>query len=218
MSERSMQARVAWRLKEWGLRLREIASIWNLSEPRMYQIIGPSGATRIQGGTPAVHLTAELIESRSIPEPNSGCWLWFTRNKKPGGEGYGVLQSCGKSYAAHRASWIVYKGPIPEGMHVCHRCDNPCCVNPDHLFLGTPTDNMRDKVKKGRAKTTPRLGSKNSAAKLTEEQAMDILTSSDGPTKAAQKHGVSDTLVHFIRSGRAWPHLSRSILEPHKSA
>lgn len=65
-------------------------------------------------------------------------------------DGYGRIRVDGKSWLAHRFSWVLANGPIPEGMYVCHRCDNPPCINPEHLFLGTQTDNMRDMAAKGR--------------------------------------------------------------------
>ncbi len=75
------------------------------------------------------------------------CWLWTAAKDS---DGYGKFDRT----RAHRASWTMANGPIPEGLYVCHRCDNPTCVRPDHLFLGTNTDNMRDKAEKQRG--TPR--------------------------------------------------------------
>lgn len=88
------------------------------------------------------------FEARFTPEPNSGCWLWV------GGEsgfGYGHFTlPASRCRTAHRAAWLLYRGPIPKGLHVLHTCDVRCCVNPDHLWLGTHSDNMTDMVSKGR--------------------------------------------------------------------
>lgn len=78
------------------------------------------------------------------------CWSWSGRVSGPG---YGVVHITGtKRIGAHRLSWQIHRGEIPPGMFVCHRCDNPPCCNPDHLFLGTQTDNMRDASSKGRCR------------------------------------------------------------------
>lgn len=86
-----------------------------------------------------------------VPVPETGCWLWVGRTTK---DGYGLLAGGrrGKSLRAHRAMYQATRGPIPAGLFVCHKCDTPSCVNPDHLFLGTPKDNVIDMFRKGRAR------------------------------------------------------------------
>lgn len=83
------------------------------------------------------------------PEPNSGCWLWTGGTVQPGG--YGVFAPrTSPQTTAHRVSWMLFVGPIPDGLQVCHHCDVRLCVNPDHLFLGTSQDNHSDMVRKKR--------------------------------------------------------------------
>lgn len=83
----------------------------------------------------------------SIPEPNSGCLLWLGSIM---GIGYGKVSWRGKQHPAHRMAWIDARGEPPAGLLVLHKCDVPSCINLDHLFLGTPEENMRDMVRKGR--------------------------------------------------------------------
>ncbi len=90
----------------------------------------------------------DRFEAKYIPEPMSGCWLWTAALSN---KGYGFYFSDGHNFA-HRWSYSHFVGPIPEGLIVRHRCDTPSCVNPDHLELGTQSDNMQDCIKRGRHK------------------------------------------------------------------
>lgn len=92
------------------------------------------------------------FEAKYIPEPNSGCWLWLGPVKIGRRQGYGQFTLEGKTVGAHRAAWRLFRGTIPDGLFVCHKCDVRTCVNPDHLFLGTHVDNMVDMESKGRGK------------------------------------------------------------------
>lgn len=109
-----------------------------------------------------------LLDSREI-DPITGCWN-YTRSKN--NKGYGWFSINGKAIGAHRASWILFKGEIPKGRIVCHRCDNPSCVNPDHLFTGTTQDNRLDCENKGRSNRP--VGEQSPWAKLTSEDVLVV--------------------------------------------
>lgn len=89
----------------------------------------------------------ERFEEKYEGEPTSGCWIWLAATNK---KGYGLIQIERRFTRAHRVSWRIFRGAIPTGLAVLHRCDVRSCVNPSHLFLGTTADNNRDMVQKGR--------------------------------------------------------------------
>lgn len=119
----------------------------------------------------------ESIFSRSMQEPNSGCWL-FEGVLNQSGYGFMSVADMGEEKLAHRISYRAYVGRIPDGMFVLHKCDMPSCVNPEHLFLGTHQDNMIDRSKKGRAKTGVRWQHSKKADAIK-----DFYATLDGPNK-----------------------------------
>lgn len=142
---------------------------------------------------------AEKIDKTSSP---IGCWLWQSTILR---DGYGQMIINGKHNAAHRLSYELYKGPIPQGMHVLHRCDVYACLNPDHLFLGTHQDNMNDKIAKGRAGVP--FGENHPRAKLKTTQVLEIRRKSASGTSHAElsrEFGVSTSAIEAICKRRTW--------------
>ena len=115
--------------------------------------------------------------------------------------GYGQKMIAGKRIYMHRFVWAEAYGPIPKGMHVLHRCDNPPCINVSHLFLGTHADNVADMIAKGRGGNR---GETNGNAKLTWEDAEAIRASSERVTDLAKRYGVAHSVISNIRRGKAW--------------
>ncbi len=147
-------------------------------------------------------LSIDALFDRSIPEPNSGCWLWLGATKH-GPTGYGDISVNGKHKIVTRIVWELRNTPIPEGLFICHRCDVPLCINPDHLFLGTAQENFDDmRIKKRH----PR-GECSGMAKLTEKQVFLILSDRRRLTIIAREYGVSNVLISKIKRREIWTHL-----------
>lgn len=139
----------------------------------------------------------EKVDVRSKDE----CWEWLAAVTK---DGYGSF----KSKLAHRVAWELEKGEIPDGMLVCHTCDNPPCCNPSHLFLGTQRNNMDDMVQKGRSPNNS--GSKNPKAKFIEQDILDIYrlhNSGMSAYRIAKNYSVSESNIHSIVKGKTWKYL-----------
>lgn len=150
------------------------------------------------------------LERWSTPEPNSGCLLWVGSLDA---YGYGQSTRFEGISKAHRLSWRIHRGPIPTGLAVLHKCDVRQCINPDHLFLGTERDNMRDMDAKGRRVNAPRPGERNGNAKLTEQQAKEIIERyrrGELRNHIAKRMGLTFPTVNRLVKGEAWKHLHQS--------
>lgn len=134
-------------------------------------------------------------------EPNSGCWLWLGA-VNASGHGRCTATSLNERYA-HRVAWIETNGSIPDGLHVCHACDVPFCVNPEHLFLGTPADNMQDCVRKGRIAR----GEQHGMVKLTTTQVEAIRVDRRKYQTIANAYGISLTAVYHVKQRSRWSHV-----------
>jgi len=151
---------------------------------------------------------SDLIYNRFWEKVDKGesCWQWTAGDN---GEGYGRFRHDNQKVGAHRFSWEFHFGDIPDSMLVCHKCDNPGCVNPDHLFLGTNQDNMNDMVKKGRNKI--RVGAANNKTKLNVEKVKTIrfLYSKGNHTQRelAKMFGVGQPCIKDIVNRITWKHV-----------
>jgi hypothetical protein len=110
-----------------------------------------------------------------------------------------------KMIKAHRFSYIIYKGAIEKGKFICHTCDNPLCVNPEHLYQGTALQNKRDAIARNRTK----VGEDHHKSKLTEEQVKEILKYNDTGIALARKFGVDKNTISNIRRGKSWIFVNR---------
>ena len=137
-------------------------------------------------------------------DKSGDCWEWTGAKSC----GYGNSWNDGKHIGAHRLVLHIMGIDIPAGMYVCHRCDNRGCVNPDHLFIGTPKDNMRDKIDKGRDRYSPRKGEKNGNSKLSEGNVKEILLSDESNATLAKRFDISRQLAWKIRTKQVWSHVS----------
>lgn len=142
-------------------------------------------------------------------EKTDACWLWQGRLV---GKGYGSIGLGGagaKQKLVHRLSYEIHKGQIPEGMVVMHKCDNPRCVNPDHLEAGTQSQNIKDAFARGRKINLPSglKGEDHGASKLTSDQVLSIRASSLSLNELSALYGVSRSAIERVRYRKTWRHI-----------
>jgi hypothetical protein len=159
------------------------------------------------------HITDPAFQQRfwaNMRRTSTGCQEWQGLKHR---QGYGEISFSCKKKLTHRVAWILTYGAIPEGLSVLHRCDNPPCCNPDHLFLGTYRDNVHDCQSKGRGANTK--GEHNGRAKLTADQVLEIRalyetgSTSFSQTLLAKRFNVTKTQIGSIVHYKEWTHLQQ---------
>jgi hypothetical protein len=146
--------------------------------------------------------TRDMFLSKVAPVPPSDCWIWMDAGSS--WNGYALANINRKNYRAHRLSYELFVGEIPEGMQVCHKCDVRSCVNPRHLFVGTNLENVQDKVKKGRHRTLRASGEGHPYAKLSRSVVIEIRNSSQALSVLAKTFGVNKKTVWLAKTGQTW--------------
>ncbi len=150
----------------------------------------------------------DRFEAKTCPEPNTGCLLWTgaTGSAFSGGA-YGSMKITTRmNRGAHRVAWELERGPIPDGLSVLHRCDQPLCVNVDHLFLGSHAANMADMATKGRSMR----GTGHFRSKLTPATVLAIRASSEPSRTLAKAFGVAYATIEKVRYGKTWTHVQEA--------
>lgn len=142
-------------------------------------------------------LAREFLAARASRSPDTGCLVW-QGSKNP--DGYGTTKFLRRTHSAHRLAWIAHRGPIAPGLHVCHRCDNRLCLEPDHLFLGTPQQNTQDMIAKGRSSG---FGSKRLAVADVATIKRRLLNGERVRDLAAEAN-VSPSTISDIKRGLTW--------------
>ena len=140
-------------------------------------------------------------------EKTSGCWYWSGTKTKAG---YGQINIDGVPVYAHRLSWEIYnKKKIPKGKMVLHHCDNPPCIRPTHIYVGTASDNSKDCIRRGRAKHPLRMGEQIGTSKLTKIEVKEIRSLYMTRKMLAERYGVSEGTIGFILRNQTWKHVKK---------
>lgn len=148
----------------------------------------------------------EVYWSHVLIVHEDGCWGW-RGSRTNSGRGYGAIKAQQKKYMAHRVAYEIFNGPIPDNLWVLHKCDNPICSNPDHLWLGTCADNVGDMLQKGRHSPNGLRGSEIGSSKLTEDQIPLIRADARPCSWIAKEYGVTGNMISQIKRRKAWRHV-----------
>lgn len=149
-------------------------------------------------------LIKERIKKFTFKNPITKCWQWIGSISP---SGYARLQVDGENANAHRISYLVFKGKIPKGKYVLHKCDNRSCVNPNHLFLGTHQDNMVDRNTKNRQAK----GESNGNVKITERDVLAIRSAKGRQVDIAKRFKINQTQVSKIKLNKVWKHIKSPV-------
>ena len=174
--------------------LNALARIYGVSQQTIGSRLDAAGVARFVGRKGK----DVIVRFWLSVDTTSNCWMW--KGYRESKFGYGAIMMGGKRISAHRASWIINKGKIPDGLQVLHNCDSPGCVRPDHLFLGTQADNMRDMAKKER----------QANRKLKTDEVLAIrkfYIPYKNSRELADKYGVTQDTIRDITERRTWTHV-----------
>lgn len=192
-----------------GLSVAAIGRRFGFTGKPVRRILREAGvALRLHGARTRTDEEIRACLLRNYIETESGCWEWqASRSRK----GYGTMGRDGKSVLAHRVSMEILGGQVPGELQVCHHCDNPPCINPRHLFVGTNADNVQDKMGKGRHVTNPLVGSNCPWATLDEPTVLSIYEMAwrdVSQEEVARRFRVSRSKVDKIKHGATWSHVT----------
>lgn len=143
-----------------------------------------------------------------VKSSRDGCWIWTGAKER---DGYGKMKADGREVTLHRFSWRIHFGEITPGMFVCHRCDNPACVRPNHLFLGTAAENNADRHKKGRSRFGNCSGEKNGRSVLTDSIVREIRRLAAAGIRQndiAERFSISPPQIHYVVNRKTWKHIT----------